>query len=826
MLKRTLFPVFGLLLLFLCTAFMSCNFSETKSSADVTFSLNAEKLLSRTSQTSEGDVSSAIGIKIALRGDYSDTKETVLSPDNPRVEMTFSDIPVGSSIKAVAVMTSDSQPVCLGFSETKVIQSGQNNISVKVVNLLNEDIMQNPFAYSQTESQDGTYMFFIFHTADSAEDSGYWLLTKGLYPLSCGSYNNLTRNEAGLVQSFSITEYAYKDSAGVCQIVQKILPQTITISEHKFSIKVADGITTELYYFDAAEIPSSGAGGTISLPITTGDLNIGFDTTNTSKNYYMNNYKFTLQLTDKEGNEITDDILWTAKLLYAGTDLNVDPDNPYYAFDAETASLIPVLDENGLNKCLGISGYYQLFVQASCNGDIVSNIFNIHIPDEYYYECEVDTELYSAMLTQLASVKNKAVIKLTGEGLETNGNDNGTMKALVSSLNCLSLELDFSELTGITSIVDSEFANKSSIASIRLPAGITQIGEDAFKSCNQLEDIQIPDGVTSLGKNVFYGCKKLSEVTLPSAITAIDEASFENCENLKKVIIPDGVTAIGVKAFYGCSLLSDITLPDGLTSIGDSAFYSCSSLKEIVFPSTLQSIGESAFYGCSSLTSIEIINNVSLGHRAFNNCKKLVTADLSGVTSFGSEVLAYCDALTTVKLSVELEEIPAYIFCNSGLTSFVVPSNIKRIGKNAFNSSNLSSITFNEGLIGIGEYAFERTKLVSVSFPDSLRVIGGSAFRYYDSSKATLASVTFGSGLVAIGPLAFASSKLTPPTTMSGTWGQFEQYGDYPWDEDKYETLSTGGNLSNVPSVDTPVNFTTYNFSDVTSSKWLYKISD
>ena len=206
MLKRTLFSVFGLLLLFLCTAFMSCNFSEAKSSADVAFSLNAEKLLSRTSQTSEDDVSSVFGIKIALRGDYSDTKETILSPDNPRVEMTFSDIPVGSSIKAVAVMTSDSQPVCLGFSETKVIQSGQNNISVKVVNLLNEDTMQNPFAYSQTESQDGTYMFFIFHTADSAEDSGYWLLTKGLYPLSCGSYNNLTRNEAGLVQSFSITE--------------------------------------------------------------------------------------------------------------------------------------------------------------------------------------------------------------------------------------------------------------------------------------------------------------------------------------------------------------------------------------------------------------------------------------------------------------------------------------------------------------------------------------------------------------------------------------------------------------------------------------------
>ena len=454
--KRVFFPFGHLLILFFCALILSCNFSESESeeTSSVSFVINTNQLLSQNAYNrSAPDGLNSVKFLVGLRGDYSATQDAVFSTSGMKATVTFKDIPVGASVRAMGLLTLDASLGYVGYSDVSTIQKGQNTLTLKMIMPLTESVMSSPvFGVSQAENDDNMYVLFTFKTEGDSADSGSWLIfdigSSGIY--SYGAYDNLSKNTDQTVKSVSFTEYIYNDRPNGYAIVPSLKPQTITPVDNYFKFTSANGKELTFKSSGYIDIEGSEISGTIELPITTGSFNIGFDEGRTSKNLYKNFYKIALKATDKDGNEITDDITWNAKLLYGGKDINtaVVVDTvpvAYYAFDPETATLTPAVTGEGLYKILATSGPYQLYVTAEYGDNSYSSLMTIKIPEEYYYEVSADeADLFNAVRSELQNIKTTVTVKLTGTG------DENTIGSLISGINC-SANLDFSE-TGITEI--------------------------------------------------------------------------------------------------------------------------------------------------------------------------------------------------------------------------------------------------------------------------------------------------------------------------------------------------------------------------------------
>ncbi len=208
--------------------------------------------------------------------------------------------------------------------------------------------------------------------------------------------------------------------------------------------------------------------------------------------------------------------------------------------------------------------------------------------------------------------------------------------------------------TSVTSIGDYAFQNCRNLTSLVIPNSVLSIGKDAFDGCNGLVSLIIQNGVDDLelnssslversrfpsletlylGRNIknnisytspFEGCTKLSSLTISKYVTSIAYNLFYGCSGLSSVTIPNSVTTIEGDAFEGCSGLSSVTIPNSVTTIRFCAFRGCSGLSSVTIPNSVTTIGEGAFAKCSGLTSLVIPKSVtSIGTNIAAGCNKL-----------------------------------------------------------------------------------------------------------------------------------------------------------------------------------------------------------
>jgi len=269
--------------------------------------------------------------------------------------------------------------------------------------------------------------------------------------------------------------------------------------------------------------------------------------------------------------------------------------------------------------------------------------------------------------------------------------------------------IDSSQLTSIKNAINSRSHNVN--LDLSNVTGLTALPNYAFFLCSKLSGIALPNSVTSIGQQAFSGCTRLSTISIPNSVTSIGNYAFNECTSLSTISIPNSVTSIGDNAFYGCSALTQITIPSSVTSIGPYAFMFCHSLAQVFIPASVNSIGNNPFYGCTGLIRINVDNSnstyKSINGILFNNTETTLIAYPSGkseseytipssVTSIGEDAFFNCDRLTNVSITSSVTTIGNYAFdsCNR-LTQIAIPSSVTYIGQGTFSTCpNLTSITF------------------------------------------------------------------------------------------------------------------------------------
>lgn len=161
---------------------------------------------------------------------------------------------------------------------------------------------------------------------------------------------------------------------------------------------------------------------------------------------------------------------------------------------------------------------------------------------------------------------------------------NGRFVNELKSGPCVFRNVSFSPNSIIKEITDSNFADSTSLVSIKLPSSIITIRNRAFFNC------------INLNKVVFMENTRLG---------FIGKESFYNC-GIKNLIIPRTVKYIGSKSFYSCKKLELLVFQEksSLDRIGDQAFSQCDEIKSVVLPRSLTKIGAKIFSNCLKLESI------------------------------------------------------------------------------------------------------------------------------------------------------------------------------------------------------------------------------
>jgi hypothetical protein len=357
----------------------------------------------------------------------------------------------------------------------------------------------------------------------------------------------------------------------------------------------------------------------------------------------------------------------------------------------------------------------------------------------------------------------------------------------------------------VTSIGDTAFQTKYTVADVTIPHGVTNIGSSAFSGCSALTNIVIPDGLVSIGEAAFWSCGSLPSISIPASVTNIGEQALAYCTSLTAITVdalnpvykslegvlfdqsfskliqcpggktgmyqvPGSVTNIGASAFRFCRSLTNVIMGNTIKTIGSEAFLSCSSLTNIAIPSSVTTIGQGAFESCSRLTTLTISNGVSTIERsAFSSCSTLTSVYLPrSVIAIGDFGFGNCTKLQSIEVAYDN---PGYVSMGGVLFDrttntlvqfpagksgvYVIPVNVTNIGTGAFiGCGGLTSVTIPNGVNTIGTGAFAGcSSLTNIAIPDHVSMIGNNAFY----SAARLVTVTFPRGLTNIGNYAFAS---------------------------------------------------------------------
>ena len=244
-------------------------------------------------------------------------------------------------------------------------------------------------------------------------------------------------------------------------------------------------------------------------------------------------------------------------------------------------------------------------------------------------------EIPSSTFLQCFSLKDVAI----PESVQTIG---------TQAFSCdVSLDIDFTKLTNLTSIGSSAFSiinanggndaegewntkykdeiKNGGIKNIILPESVKTIGSGAFFGQRNVKKIVIPESVTSIQGQAFQMIPALEELEVYASLDKVSGSSFNevfwsNTRNdstitgkLKKVILGESYSAtgkIGSALFYGLDFDEIDIQMNNIQNLGSSMFMKNKKLKSFTVPKTVKVINQAAFYETTALKDITIPKNV------------------------------------------------------------------------------------------------------------------------------------------------------------------------------------------------------------------------
>ena len=262
--------------------------------------------------------------------------------------------------------------------------------------------------------------------------------------------------------------------------------------------------------------------------------------------------------------------------------------------------------------------------------------------------------------------------------------------------------LTYLDLSGATieAVPASQFSGYcQNLTTVKLPTGLKSIGNSSFYNKSNLVDVYLPTTLESIGSSAFYGCSKLESIHLD--------------------VLPSGITEIPGSCFKGCSKLQSFTIPEGVTSIGQYAFEDCKLFTSTI-PSTVMSFGSGAFEGAAMNGIDVIINenaqiNSSYSHGTFAGTQiKSISLPSTFYKNPGGVILS-CKNLTDIYLkSPTVLADPGTVFPGSDIPflsgversnlTIHVPAHLLEAYKLDSYFKNCSNLIVGDATVGDGEF--------------------------------------------------------------------------------------------------------------------------
>ena len=503
-------------------------------------------------------------------------------------------------------------------------------------------------------------------------------------------------------------------------------------------------------------------GGIGTIEPVTDILNI---TATPSEKFYLNTGSISLKAVEASTNtDITNssDVIWNAKLLYGGVDIN-DFGTEYYK-----------LFKDGNNKWsvqlankLATAGTYQLYVTATYNGVTSSQTTNVDVLEGEYYEYDVTAEDFEqhfgsynsdngtvVLGSDLKSLSAKTKIVLSGT---ISSEPMVKMAGIVNVIHEITqeLELDMSGIKGVTELYDGDTFYAQNLTSIILPQDFTRISVECFSSgyaCTNLKSITMPSSITTIQDGAFEHCLSLEQIIIqgensnPKYTTDSTGNLFEIASNEKIMLFasseflknPDftstGVTKFGANTFSHAELSGPLNLT-GIDSISEHAF-EYAKIPSITSFGNITEIPANAFERSEISGTVNLTGITSIGEKAFYYSKLSGALDLTGISSLGEYAFAETQ-ITSITSYGNVTTLPAYVFYNSKLSGELDLTGFTSIGNYAFAKTGITSITSFGTFTETPEGAFRECESLTTINLENVTTIGVSSF-YGCSSLSTL----------------------------------------------------------------------------------------
>ncbi|WP_318661633.1 leucine-rich repeat domain-containing protein [Treponema sp.] len=284
----------------------------------------------------------------------------------------------------------------------------------------------------------------------------------------------------------------------------------------------------------------------------------------------------------------------------------------------------------------------------------------------------------------IAGLTEDLTIVMSGE---VKPSDIATIRTAISKAK-YKIDLDLSNVTGLTEIPEYGFVCGEKLCGITLPDTVTAIGNYAF-CCTAFTEIKIPSSVKTIGNSAFEESLNLTKINVDSNnknYCDVDGVLF-NKDKTELVIFPCGKSGL-------------YTIPDFVKTIGSGAFTLCKNLTEITISDSVKTIEENAFGFCSNLEKVAIGKSVeTIEVAAFRCCKKLTEITIpDSVKTIGSNAFSYCQNLEKVTMGKSIETIGECSFSNCyKLTEIIIPDSVEWLGNDVFfDCKTLASVTFED----------------------------------------------------------------------------------------------------------------------------------
>lgn len=569
-----------------------------------------------------------------------------------------------------------------------------------------------------------------------------------------------------------------------------------------------------------------------------------------SEKTYVNEGSVTFGASLKNGGtdlSTSTDVIWDAKLLFGGMDVN--DYGSYYTFTAPAGTEAAKLQ---ITNYLDTPGTYQVFVTAQYEGVVSSQTFNYQANEYGIFLGNYDLD-DSSQRTEIETQINLAaqsgaplILTITGEGSDGTDGTDGSLAYLVEKLQAISstIEMDLSGVSNITKVATGVFGESPVFTKIVLPQDTEEIDAGAFAACTSLEYFSMPDSVDTIGANafpiVFSNIRKF-EITgdnsSPAYITTADGSILINDSSGTLEYVAgkaqftslnfsqsefENITTIADFAFYGNQNLQSVTSFGNVKTIGSYAFAGCSSLASIDLSGVIE-IDYQAFASAEALTSLGSIDALSRIHKqafAYSGITEItIPADLEMIDDkydpddpdsiLESQIFYRCENLKTVTIEAGISEtLDLSIFegCNA-LEKFVIDGSPDSTQAYKYSAVDVGST---RGVLLVREDTSTNTKSVVLMAPaadvteidfssaslSDITKIETKAFRLEsnDQENAKLRTITSFGNVVTIEEKAFENSSLI---TISD-FDNVEEIGEYAFSNSSLTTISDFGNVEEI----------------------------